>query len=620
MKKLLLLIGLAVLPSIATAATHTAASRSRDDVQAAFDAATEDGAIVVIPAGTGGVGNWTSGATWFAPANATLMGAGTSAVGGGDQTVFQDDIASGTPLFQFYPAGAFRITGITFQSGSGATKDSGTIVLGGVGPARIDHCHFIPSSTANYKMLRIDAGMFGVLDSSILDFTGTNSIYAYNGRHNGVGNIHGDYEWSLPTELGSDKFFYIEDNIINGDGSTRIYDGFTASRVVVRFNTVHQAVLMEQHPTGHSGDDRGPRAWEVYGNSVTTGLAGAGANFTAVDISNGTGVVWGNSWNQVYKNLYLFKQTRRNTITYANPYYWWGYVGPTPRATGTVNVNGTAVTWVSGDTFDTGWPTAGPLMIHILGASAIAIDGQAANGGAQIADSAGLASINSSTSITLTNGGHLGSALTGATYIIGSPWDGNTNAYGYPAIDQPGRGQGDLLTGTFGVGGGKVNSTTGTPAWPNQALEPFYIWNNTGSVITGGSGGVLVNAAGENLVAENRDYYMPASGIQTSPTSPFDGTSGTGWGTLANRPTTCTPGVAYFAIDQGSWNTSTSNVHGVQMNGASGVLYKCTSPNTWTLYYTPYTYPHPGRSADTPTPSNGPRKTYSPRGRGALLQ
>jgi hypothetical protein len=31
----------------------------------------------------------------------------------------------------------------------------------------------------------------------------------------------------------------------------------------------------------------------------------------------------------------------------------------------------------------------------------------------------------------------------------------------------------------------------------------------------------------------------------------------------------------------------------VQQNGASGVLYKCTAPNTWTLYYTPYTYPHP---------------------------
>lgn len=44
---------------------------------------------------------------------------------------------------------------------------------------------------------------------------------------------------------------------------------------------------------------------------------------------------------------------------------------------------------------------------------------------------------------------------------------------------------------------------------------------------------------------------------------------------------------------RGSWNTSTSNPYGVQQNGANGVLYKCTDANTWTLYYTPYTYPHP---------------------------
>src|SRR4029077_20892479 len=100
-----------------------------------------------------------------------------------------------------------------------------------------------------------------------------------------------------------------------------------------------------------------------------------------------------------------------------------------------------------------------------------------------------------------------------------------------------------------------------------------------------------------------------ASRAQTSPTTPFNGSSGTGWGTLANRPTTCTPGVAYFATDQGSWNTSTSNPYGVQQNGADGVLYKCTALNTWTLYYTPYVYPHPLQSGATPTPTPTPTPT-----------
>jgi len=58
-----------------------------------------------------------------------------------------------------------------------------------------------------------------------------------------------------------------------------------------------------------------------------------------------------------------------------------------------------------------------------------------------------------------------------------------------------------------------------------------------------------------------------------------------GSGTFANRPSTCTINQGYWATDQGSWNQSGS--------GGQGVLYKCTATNTWTLYYTPYTYPHP---------------------------
>lgn len=60
-----------------------------------------------------------------------------------------------------------------------------------------------------------------------------------------------------------------------------------------------------------------------------------------------------------------------------------------------------------------------------------------------------------------------------------------------------------------------------------------------------------------------------------------------GFGTLARRPTTCptnpenafgmgVAGVGYFATD----------------SGPQGTLYTC-SANTWTVYYTPYTYPHP---------------------------
>ena len=107
------------------------------------------------------------------------------------------------------------------------------------------------------------------------------------------------------------------------------------------------------------------------------------------------------------------------------------------------------------------------------------------------------------------------------------------------------------------------------------------------AIAAGSWSGAEYSNTSDGRIVSGRDYYEQASGIQTSPTSPFNGTSGVGWETLANRPTTCTAGVAYFATDQGNWNQSESNPYGVQQSGADGILYKATATNTWTAYYTP---------------------------------
>jgi hypothetical protein len=60
--------------------------------------------------------------------------------------------------------------------------------------------------------------------------------------------------------------------------------------------------------------------------------------------------------------------------------------------------------------------------------------------------------------------------------------------------------------------------------------------------------------------------------------------------------------VGYWATDQGNWNTFNTN--------EEGELFTCTSTNTWSLKYTPYTYPHPLEAGGTivtnqpPNPSN----------------
>lgn len=186
-----------------------------------------------------------------------------------------------------------------------------------------------------------------------------------------------------------------------------------------------------------------------------------------------------------------------------------------------------------------------------------------------------------------------------------SPPDGNrspTGTYrGYPCYRQPGRD----FAGT---------------------MRPMYAWMNINSSTSAKVDLELASNGGSpdyfsNHLVNNRDYYNAVSAnAQSSSSSPFNGTTGMGYGTLANRPTTCTTtsesadaghgGVGYWATDQGSWN--------LKAGGAQGVLYQCSSTNTWTTYYTPYQYPHPlvceqdGGCDEEPPPDPPSNQRFSP--------
>ena len=68
---------------------------------------------------------------------------------------------------------------------------------------------------------------------------------------------------------------------------------------------------------------------------------------------------------------------------------------------------------------------------------------------------------------------------------------------------------------------------------------------------------VIVNAgAVSTYIALNRDYFMPP------------------YGSTASRPVKCKENTYYGASD-------------------TGQLWKCSKNNEWTLYYSPYIYPHP---------------------------
>ena len=168
---------------------------------------------------------------------------------------------------------------------------------------------------------------------------------------------------------------------------------------------------------------------------------------------------------------------------------------------------------------------------------------------------------------------------TGDTYAQGAPpngwgycgtslgpsvWDENLDSTGQACLDGVGRGKGDLITGNAWPN--VVDSVTGTQTWPHQVLDQVYVWDNT---LGPGTGTYFGH---DNATVENRDYYLQLPNVNESAT--FNGTAGIGQGLSSAKPSTCTPYVGWWATDQ-------------------NILYQCSATNTWTVYYTPYTYPHP---------------------------
>jgi hypothetical protein len=159
------------------------------------------------------------------------------------------------------------------------------------------------------------------------------------------------------------------------------------------------------------------------------------------------------------------------------------------------------------------------------------------------------------------------------------PWDGNLDASGWPCRDQIGRG-GDVSQW--------ANCNCGIPA-PSQINSPFYAW----SII--GASNDLNNLQPTHIQA-NRDYYY--TDAVNCPSNSSHATNkcsaGVGCGPPLYIPEYCATGTAYWATNQ-SCSDMTGMVGANPTTPISGTLYKCTATNTWTPYYTPYTYPHPLR-------------------------
>ena len=141
-----------------------------------------------------------------------------------------------------------------------------------------------------------------------------------------------------------------------------------------------------------------------------------------------------------------------------------------------------------------------------------------------------------------------------------------------------------------------VHSTFDPGEPPIQHPHDTYFWNNWWD-------GSLVDATeGEDVaghIDENSEFFNYAAG--------FDGTVGIGIGSTAPEGN-CTAGVGYWVTAYSPGTTPPTTMADMRTYCQAGVLYKATATNTWTLYYRPYTYPHPLTAGGGPPGLSGGSK------------
>jgi hypothetical protein len=572
-------------------------SASLNDVSSAVASAV-DGDIVMIPAGTA---SWTQ--TLTVTKRISIIGA--TAVAGDydhqpmaatDLTVIQDNIVlTGNAVGKIIeatispassPVHVFRVSGITFQVGTETAHPgdgSAAIALlssstqtAAADHIRIDHCNF---DRLRQKAFFINGWCYPVIDHCIYNTKTTGNVFFASVQFptwGGNTQVIGNGSWAEPSYWGSEKFVFFEDNTINNNATaitSGCIDNGNGGRYVFRKN-----IMKNTWPYTHgteTGGYRGGRAIEVYENDF---------NYPTVTLASslrrsGTSLAWGNvitatNYGNHFINCTVYRENGSGWLVGdANGANIWDK-NDTSDQTGNGYGGSTRGLYASG-TATTG---SGLKKLVVSGTPWTSKDwtGYMATNLDQV-DPKGFHP--SSFPITQSSGNTMTFSTNGSStdlnFQVGNRYEIRKVLV---ALDQPGRGVSDMCSGESV--GNFHNVTTGIDGWPHNALEPVYVWNNSLNGTMNHST-ATVGGAGSTSVFENRDYYN----FNTSWSPGKALTTGIASGLLANRPTQCTPGTDVATNGSGPgvgyWATDEQR------------LYVCTAPNTWSLYYTPYVYPHP---------------------------
>jgi hypothetical protein len=429
-------------------------------------ASAAPGDTVLIPPGTN---IWTGKLNM---SGITLQGSGSTS------TVIVDEspaTGNGTPLIQINTISnaLSRVTQLQFKRGITNTLpfqnyNGNILVYGASSRLRIDHCVF---SYLTGKPIHIGGGENGLIDHCSFLMQNTANCIEVNG------DAYGDASWASPSSFGTSNALYIEDNYIYSVNNFCAVDIDNGGRVVFRYNTMLGS-FFNTHGTETGQRYRGSRQVEVYNNSFNWGGGLQYNNFyTGCDIRGGTGLIFSNTfvgfWSVANLNCYRATDNDQNFLP------WFGATGLS------------------------GWDSNGPALLSgtaTVTSNALVIPGAgwAANEwvGCTVYNYSnalcGLVTSSSADTIKFKT------SRSSSLQINFKPGDTFTIHKIYPIMDQPGRGQGDMLPGSY----------TPTPVWTHQASEPVYVWSNSLSLMY-----TVPTTASPNVsssyptIQEGRDFF-----------------------------------------------------------------------------------------------------------------
>jgi hypothetical protein len=439
--------------------TVNAASPSRAHVQAAIDLA-KPGDTVLVPAGTA---TWSERVTLAK--DITLKGAGAG------KTVITTNVSSATIELE----SASRITDFSFLMADGLQ----CIRTTGRG-WRIDHCYFESIRPGSVKVLIFLAQNTGAHPYGLMD-----NCHCVHPRILVTGPYGIQNTWPEPTNLGTIHTVVIEDCVFRDNVTSNMMDANYGGHFVVRHCTIYDGQI-QCH--GVAANLRATRKWEIYNN---TWIQKQVRMWTPMFLRAGTGVIYNNSLQGTWSNPRITFDTRRGYHPHgagglADGNSWWDGNEP-------ITINGTGR--------------------HTGSSSAILIDSTKQWGDELLPIEVSRLALQTYRKwvYNLTSGAkgpitrHTGTTataqLTGGTRQSWQTGDKYKITGGYASRDQIGRGQDAFPWGNMT---GSVLQEPSIPA-PPQALEPVYIWNQTG-----GFQGAYVHNGEQNafLIQEGRDYIF----------------------------------------------------------------------------------------------------------------